>query len=270
MEIKDLHYYSRYHGRYEDPGWTVDKSEIPIHYDPARAGTPILECPGLPAAADGPRSLTTLTRRLADLSRRAQMLNDENEVENLQHIYGYYVDRKMWNDVVDLFTEEATIELGLQGVYSGKTSIRRALNQFGPPGLREGELSDHLQLETIVHVAPDGRSAKARGIELVMSGVNGVGGEWGEGVFENEFTKQNGVWKIKALHYYPRLRTDCDKGWAKDSKPAPGPDNNFPRIILRPRPMKFSQSFTYRPFILPTRRQVVRHNIRRGQRLLLQ
>jgi len=227
-KIQDLHYYPRFSGRYEDPGWTVAKGEIPIHYDPARAGKPVLEIPGAPANAQASPTLATLSNRLADLTRRAQWLNDENEVENLQGIYGYYVDRKMWDDVADLFAEDATVELGLQGVYAGKASIRRALDQFGPAGLREGELNDHLQLQTIVHVAPDGRSAKARGVELTMSGVNGVGGEWSEGVFENEFTKQNGVWKIKSLHFYPRLRTDCDRGWGEDAKPAPGPNENFP------------------------------------------
>jgi hypothetical protein len=61
-----------------------------------------------------------------------------------------------------------------------------------------------------------------------MSGLNGAGGQWGEGIFENEFVKQNGTWKIKALHYYPRLLTDYDKGWAKDAQPAPGPSKDFP------------------------------------------
>ena len=63
---------------------------------------------------------------------------------------------------------------------------------------------------------------------MTMSGINGVGGQWGEGIFENEFVKQNGIWKIKALHYYPRLLTDYDKGWAKDAQPAPGPSKDFP------------------------------------------
>ena len=227
-KINDLHYYSRYSGRYEQPGWTADKGTVPIHYDPARAGTPILENTNLPSSAETSPKLATLSRWLADLTRRAHLLNDEAEVENLQHIYGYYLDRKMWDDVADLFAADATMELGRQGVYAGKKSIRRALDQFGPQGLREGELNDRLQLQTIVHVAPDGRTAKARGAELAMSGVNGMGAQWAEGVFENEFIKNNGVWQIKSMHFYPRLLTDYDKGWAKDAQPAPGPSKDYP------------------------------------------
>ena len=68
---------------------------------------------------------------MADLAARAQRLNDEIEVTNLQHAYGYYVDRKMWDDVADLFAADGTMEIGLQGVYVGRKSIRRGLNAFG-------------------------------------------------------------------------------------------------------------------------------------------
>ena len=69
---------------------------------------------------------------MADLAARAQRLSDEIEVTNLQHAYGYYVDRKMWDNVADLFAADGTMEIGLQGVYAGRTSIRRGLNASLP------------------------------------------------------------------------------------------------------------------------------------------
>lgn len=226
-KIKDLHFYLQYSGPYEQSGWTIDKGVIPIHYDPAQAGAPILSAPESPMAPDsGGRE--TPDAGWNNLRRRAQRLIDENEVENLQHAYGYYVDRKMWDDVADLFSADGTMELGQLGVYKGAESIRRALDQFGPQGLREGELNDHLQLQTVVHIAPDGRSAKARGSELVMSSGHGAGGEWGLGTFENEYVKQDGVWRIQSMHVYSRLLSDYDKGWAKDAQAAPGPNKGFP------------------------------------------
>jgi hypothetical protein len=226
-KISNLHYYPHYSGRYEQSGWTADKVDIPIHYSPSEAGAPIPESPSRSAVTRNLPSLAALDRRLANLTLRAQILNDEAEVENLQRIYGYYVDRKMWDDVADLFADQSTMELGMQGVYVGKASIRRALDQFGQ-GLREGELNDHLQLQIIVGIEPDGLTAKARGIELIMSGVNGVEGLWGESIFENTFVKQNGIWRINSVHTYPRLLTEYNKGWAKDAKPAPGPSKAFP------------------------------------------
>ena len=137
---------------------------------------------------------TSLADRVNQLARRAARLNDQAEVTNLQDTYGYAVDRKLWDQAAGLFASDGTMELGLQGVYVGKASIRHALDQFGPQGLREGELNDHVYLQTLVSVAPDGRTAKARGVELIMSQCpGGASGELSEGVFENTFVKQDGV-----------------------------------------------------------------------------
>jgi len=108
----------------------------------------------------------------------------------------------------------------------GKTSIRHALDQFGPQGLREGELNDHVYLQTLVSVAADGRTAKARGVELIFS--SNARGELSEGVFENTFVKQDTTWKIQSVHFYPRMIVDAAAGWAKSAKPAPGPNKEFP------------------------------------------
>lgn len=226
-KIKDLYYYSQYSGRYDQPGWTVDQDFVPMHYDPKRAGNPV---PGLTQGLlkTKPRSRHSLSSGLNILLARARRLNDQSDVENLQHIYGYYVDRKMWDDVADLFTPDATMEIGQQGVYVGKKSIRRALDQFGTAGLKEGELNDHLQLQTIVDISPDGLSAKARGSELEMSGKYGSNGSWGQGVFENTFVKQGGTWRIKSVHMFERLLADYDKGWAKDAMATTGPNKKFP------------------------------------------
>ncbi len=226
-KIKDLRFYLQYSGPYEQPGWTIDKGDIPIHYTPDLAGAPVPE-EIEPAAPVIPADEETLTHQLRDLLRRAQRLNDQQEVENLQHIYGYYVDRKMWDDVADLFSDKGTMETGFRGVYVGRESIRRALDQFGPQGLREGELNDQLQLQTLVTVSPDGLTARARGSELIMSGQYGVAGEWGLGVFENEYVKQDGIWRIRSMHIYPIMRADYEKGWAKGAKPATGINKAYP------------------------------------------
>ena len=226
-KFKEVRYYGQYGGRYEEPGWTVTNTPAPFHFEPRRTGEPILDMP--PAAPpQSSASFDALKTRLGDLAGRVQRLTDEIDVANLQHAYGYYVDRKMWDDVTDLFTVDGTMEIGQQGVYSGRARVRRALDQFGPQGLREGELNDHIQLQTIVTVLPDGRTARARGTEIGMIGVNGRSAIWSESTFENVFVKQGGIWKIKKLHLYPRFIVDAEKGWAKDARPVPGPIRALP------------------------------------------
>ncbi len=85
----------------------------------------------LPAAA-GKRADSR--ERAADLARRAQRLDDEQAIENLQKIYGYYVDRRMWDEVADLFAANGTIEMAQMGVYVGKARVRRFLEPARPVG----------------------------------------------------------------------------------------------------------------------------------------
>ena len=197
-----------------------------------------MECDGFPAPCIAPFHYESLGRvwstlpleraNTTDLSRRIARLEDEQAVENLQRIYGYYVDRSMWDAVANLFATDATFETGQQGVYVGKQHIRRFLESFGPQGPTPGVLNDHLQLQTLVDVAPDGKMAYCRSRELSMTGTYGKEGAWGEGVYENIFVKDHGVWKFKALHFYPTVVTDYDQGWAKNAQPAAGPSTTVP------------------------------------------
>ena len=226
-KIKEVRYLAQYSGRYDAPGWTVTTTPTPFHFEAARVGKPIVEVSD-PARTSAPPALATLGKRMADLAARSQRLSDEIEVTNLQHAYGYYVDRKMWDDVADLFAADGTMEIGVQGVYAGRAGIRRGLNGFGPAGLAEGEINDHVHLQTIVSVMPGGRTAYARGTDLGMIGSTGGKALWTQSIYENEFVKQDGVWKFKALHVYPRFIVDAEQGWAKDAQPAPGPSRQFP------------------------------------------
>jgi hypothetical protein len=122
--------------------------------------------------------------RLATIDRRAMRVDDVNAIENLQRSYGYYTDKMLWEHVVDLFTDDGTLEIGDSGVYVGKDSIRRYLYALsgGEQGPLEGVLFNHLQLQPIVSVAADGRTAQGRWRALILTGVHGEGsgGNWGK------------------------------------------------------------------------------------------
>ena len=245
-KIQTLDYYSGFGAPYAT-GWVASPGPRAggarkLAHPPDRPRT--ADCEGFPAACIAPfhyqsppgtawtsgeslKGKGDARERAADLIRRVTLLQDEQEIEDLQRIYGYYVDRGMWDEVADLFASDGTIEMGLRGVYTGKSRIRKFLETAGPQ-VTEGVLNDHLQLQIIADVAPDGRTAQARSRELAMTGVYQGKGAWSEGVFENNFVKEGGTWKFKSLHFYPTFITDYDQGWAKDAQPAPGPLAQFP------------------------------------------
>jgi hypothetical protein len=69
--------------------------------------------------------------QLDKLALEVERLEGARSIKNLQRAYGYYTDMAPWNEVADLFADDATIELGSDGVYVGKTRIRQYLMKLG-------------------------------------------------------------------------------------------------------------------------------------------
>lgn len=179
-----------------------------------------------------PRPTMTPEQRAQDLVQRARRLQDEQAVLNLQAAYGYYVDRGLWGRAAALFAPDGTREEGLAGVMVGRRHIARSLARAAGgsarAGLRDGQLNDHLQLEPIVTVAPDGQTAKARIFELAFTGGGGVPARIHQNVQENDYVRRDGTWMIQALRVFTILLTDYDQGWARSALPAPRPAPDVP------------------------------------------
>lgn len=201
--------------------------------------------PALPANTD----YAALT---GELLQRAQVLRDEQQIENLQRIYGFYIDRAMWDKAAALFASNGTIEYGQQGVFKGAQRVREFMGSWGPQGLHDGWLNDHVQLQTLATVAPNGLTARARSREWNMLGDQAISGsgKWEEGTFENSYVKQNGVWKFASVHYFPTFITDYDKGWTQDAQPAPAvmadlPPDAPPSEVYEIFPKAYVPAFHY-------------------------
>lgn len=164
------------------------------------------------------QQLAVLQQQIAQLDAQADLIQDANDVKRLQRAYGYYVDKALWDQAADLFAADGSIEIGRNGVYSGQDHIRKFLYALGggQSGLRAGQLNEHMQLQPVVNVAPDGLTAKARWRTLIMAGEFGKSAYWGEGPYENEYVKQDGVWKIKKLHWYQTFLVPYAGGWARN------------------------------------------------------
>jgi hypothetical protein len=191
-------------------------------------------------APDSQQLLAELQQQAAHAAHQTRLLHDEKDIERLQRIFGYYMDKKLWDQVADLFADDGTFEVGQNGVYVGKASIRHALDQFGS-GPKEGELFNHMQLQPVIHVAEDGVTAQARWRGFNQAGEYGKRATWGEGVSENEYVKQDGVWKIRKFHFFNSFSTPYEKGWAKEVLPSSRP---VPKGFEPDRP----PSLTYEAF----------------------
>ena len=148
-------------------------------------------------------------------------------LENLQNMYGYYIDKGQWRQAAALFSRDGSYEFGQGGVYLGTAHIERALSLMGPQGLAPGQLNNYVMEQSVIHVSADNRTAKARwrsDVELARDGL----GRWGGGVYENEYVNDHGTWKFSKLHYYVTFWGDYDQGWQAKPFPMDPPSTTIP------------------------------------------
>ena len=160
-----------------------------------------------PCAPTSSKRLARAADRIASIDAEAGRIDDYNQMRNLQGIYGYYQDEALWDQVVDLFADDATLEIGSSGVFNGRDSIRRYFLGLtgGKQGLAHGQLNIQNQLSPVITLSADGQTAEGRWRTIIQEGTFGQGANWGSGVYESRYIKQNGVWKIRSLHLYRAL-----------------------------------------------------------------
>ena len=171
-------------------------------------------------------TIEQLARRIDALEHQLGIEQDVNQIRRVQYTYGYFIDKSQYNEVVDLFADDGEVWF-LGGIYKGKAGVRRLYierfqTQFtdGHNGPRYGWLLDHPQLQMVIDVAPDRKTARVRGRSMMQAGLHetarGQQRAWWEGgIYENEYVRVDGVWKIKALRYYPFWHGSFEEGWAK-------------------------------------------------------
>jgi len=169
--------------------------------------------------------------QMEEMSTRLGILEDTQAIRNLHHSYGYYIDKCLYEDVVDLFADDGEVHF-VGGIYKGREEgVRRLyvggfLQGFtgGIPGPVYGFLLDHLQMQDVIHVAPDRQTAKARFRAFMQAGSHETRASlppgqlpvmwWEGGIYENSYVKEDGIWKIQVLNYRPLWHAEYDKGWA--------------------------------------------------------
>ena len=176
--------------------------------------------------------IAALEAKLADMESRLARREDELDVRSLQYLYGYLIDKCMYDQVVDLFADDGEVRF-FGGVWKGKEGVRRLyVDRFrkrfthDTNGPVNGFLLDHPQIQTIITVSDDGQMAWLRGRSTMQAGRHrdfthpelGLNERqwWEGGLYENTFKKgADGKWRIHVLNYFPHWHADYDKGWSK-------------------------------------------------------
>src|SRR5215813_710505 len=173
--------------------------------------------------------MSDLEARLEALEHRVAGLEDINAIRRLHWAYGYYADFNRAEDVVQLFAEDGVVVF-LSGEYRGHAGVRRLYGTWfqsyftqGVNGPVDGFLLDHYQMQDIITVADDRKTAKGRYHALLLGGVHesraykpeGLPDQFYEGgMYENDYVREDGVWKIQRLDYVVQWQAEYEKGWS--------------------------------------------------------
>jgi SnoaL-like domain len=187
---------------------------------------------------------------VADTKTKLQRLKDFDDIENLSGAYSFYVDKSRHDDVADLFTHDGVVEILGRGVFLGEDRVRQYMHNLSPVGPRDGALFNHMKLQPVIDISPDGRSANLRARLFVMFGILNVDAQWGSGIYEDQLVKEDGVWKLKFLHGYQTFYTHYGDGWAKKSSAIFAPYDRLPpdrpqSVPYDPYPAAFVPPFHY-------------------------
>ena len=172
----------------------------------------------------------TLFARIEGLDARIGELEDINAIRRLHLAYGYYIDFNRPEEVAQLFARDGVV-IFLSGEYRGHAGIKRLYGDWfqqlftqGRPGPVDGFVLDHFQMQDIITVAPDRQTAKGRFRAILLGGWHDSVIDrkldfmpqqfWEAGIYENDYVREDGIWKIKRLDYMMQWQGDYETGLA--------------------------------------------------------
>ena len=165
-----------------------------------------------------------LKDQVDQLSHQLGILEDANAIRAMHHTYETYLDNGMYEEVVNLFTDDGEAVFN-GGVFTGKKKgVRRLYCDHFRAGFTGKKIEsapgfelDPAQRKDMVAVAPDRKSAQARFayslqvgapiisdsqlVEMARLQGQGIIKWWEGGVHEVSYVKEGDSWQIKRLEY---------------------------------------------------------------------
>jgi ketosteroid isomerase-like protein len=142
---------------------------------------------------------------IQELAGRVQAIEDAEAVKKLHQRYMDLMDDLRYEEVLDLFTEDASIEVRDSGVKRGPEERRKLY--LGMGDMKKGVKDNcHMAIHPDISVSGD----TATGTWLVYMLYEDPEGAWVQGRNEVDYRKEHGVWKIHRLKFTRTLASRPD------------------------------------------------------------
>ena len=149
----------------------------------------------------------------SSIAPELQVLLDIEAIKQLKARYCKYADSgKNADDFANLFTGDAVLDEGPDGVFSGRAAIRQMYIDLWP----YFKLNQHLVLNPIIEVDGDRASGEWRLFQtLTTIHPDGDRAFWAVGQYDENYLRVNGDWRFDHVKVVTHFCCDYDEGWAK-------------------------------------------------------
>ena len=141
---------------------------------------------------------------LEDLEKRVQAIEDLEEIKKLHQHYINLMDNLQYEKVLDLFTEDATVEIRNSGVKIGRNGIAEIYLDGLSKKRGSIRFDGHFAVEPDIIV----NEKKAKGSWLIYMLFSRPNVQWVQGRNDVEYRKEAGIWKISKLKFTRTLASD--------------------------------------------------------------
>jgi hypothetical protein len=164
-----------------------------------------------------------LETKIAAMEKELTRLKDIEAIRKLEHAYSYYLVMWMPEEIIALFSRRKDVTLEWpEGTFFGVDGLHRF---FGRINAKKDPEFMHqmMHLTDVIDIADDGKTGKGRwwGFGAMALGSMETGGIMQAlacGIYENDFIKENGVWKLWKIKWVPVYSCTPATGWVKPEK----------------------------------------------------
>jgi hypothetical protein len=164
---------------------------------------------------------------IEELKKRITRMEDIDAIKKLQNAYGYYLEHWQEDEIVQLFSHhpDVSVEINGTGFYKGWEAIKKSYvfaDHYTAYGGAKTPPPEYLHIlmpiAGIVDVNPDGKTAKGRWYGFFMGAMPRpvkTRALIGCTIWENQFIKEDGIWRFFKLFASDVLCSPVDEGWVK-------------------------------------------------------
>jgi ketosteroid isomerase-like protein len=140
---------------------------------------------------------------LEELEKRLRAVEDIEQIKQLHNRYVNALTFINWDDLIDCFAEDSSVDVQFGGLIKGKAEIanffKKMLSQIHVG--KEGIFAVHPQITV------NGDSAKGNWLMYMMYADHRTWQSryWIQGIYDAEYVRTDGQWKFSYLQWRPRL-----------------------------------------------------------------